>query len=122
MEKQCAGIKANGERCNRSADGSAGFCWGHDPKNAERRRRQASRAGRARPNKELQSIKARLSELADDVVEGRVETSVGAVTSQILNVYLRAISTELKVKEQQELENRLDELEALLAQRDRNAS
>ncbi len=62
-------------------------------------------------------IKRRLSELADDVLEGRVERGDGAVVSQILNVYLRAISVELKVAEQQEMEARLEELEAALERR-----
>lgn len=56
-------------------------------------------------------IKRRLSELANDVLEGRVERGDGAVVSQILNVYLRAISVELKVTEQRELIERLEELE-----------
>ncbi len=89
MCRQCLATKANGEACKGPAMSREGYCWAHNPKNAERRRRQASRAGRAKPNKELQSVKARLSDLAEDVLEGRVETSVGTGTSQILNVYLR---------------------------------
>jgi len=42
---------------------------------------------------------------------------VAAVASQILNVYLRAVSVELKVREQQEITERLEELERLLEQR-----
>jgi hypothetical protein len=65
----------------------------------------------------LVDIKRRLSELADDVLEGRVERGDGAVVSQTLNVYLRAISVELQVREQQEMEARLGELEAALKRR-----
>ena len=39
------------------------------------------------------------------------------MASQILNVYLRAVSVELKVREQQEITERLEELERLLEQR-----
>jgi hypothetical protein len=59
-------------------------------------------------------IKRRLSDLADGVLDGSVDKGVGAVTSQILNIYLRAVSVELKVKEAEEIEGRLGELETML--------
>jgi hypothetical protein len=82
--------------------------------------RNASRAGKSSPSRELAGIKRRLSELAVDVLEGSVERGDGAVVSQILNVYLRALSVELKVKEVTELEERLEELEASLERQDRS--
>jgi hypothetical protein len=94
--------------------GSDGLCWAHDPKNAERRRRGQSRGGKSKPSKELVSIKQRLSNLADDVLEGRQDKGVAAVASQVLNVYLRAVSVELKVNEQLELIERLEALEEVL--------
>ncbi len=117
MNRQCSGITREGERCARSVEGPNGLCWLHDPTRSEERRRAASKAGRSKPSRELVDIKRRLSELADDVLEGRVERGDGAVVSQILNVYLRAISVELKVAEQQEMEARLEELEAALERR-----
>jgi len=96
----------------------AEWCWSHHPDYEEARRRRASRGGkrggRGRPAGELQSIKQRLSDLADDVLEGNVERGDAAVASQVLNVYLRAVSVEMKVREQQELEERLTELEEAL--------
>ncbi len=85
-----------------------------DPKNAERRRRGQCRGGKNKPSRELLDVERRLSGLADDVLEGEVEKGTAAVASQVLNVYLRAIATELKVKEQEDLERRLEELEAAL--------
>jgi hypothetical protein len=91
------------------------FCVGHDPDQAEARRRRASkggkRGGRGRPQAELGDIKRRLSDLAEDVLEGRQEKGTAAVASQVLNVYLRAVSVELKVQEQRELIERLEALE-----------
>jgi hypothetical protein len=55
--------------------------------------------------------------LADDVLDGEVDRGTGAVVSQILGVALRAIDTELKVKEQQDLIDRLEALEAGLEAR-----
>jgi len=71
----------------------------------------ASRAGKAKPNREISEIKRRLSTLADDVLEGRQDKGVAAVVSQVLNVYLRAVSVELKAREQLELEARIEALE-----------
>jgi hypothetical protein len=95
---------------------NSAYCIGHDPDQAEARRRRASkggkRGGRGRPQAELGDIKRRLSDLADDVLEGRQDKGVAAVASQVLNVYLRAVSVELKAKEQAELVERLEALEA----------
>ena len=41
---------------------------------------------------------------------------MAAVASQVLNVYLRAVSVELKIREQQDITERLEELETLLEQ------
>ncbi len=111
MNRQCSGITREGARCTRSVEGPNGLCWLHDPTRSEERRRAASKAGRAKPNREIIDIKQRLSVLADAVLEDRVEKGTGAVVSQILNVYLRAISVELQVKEQAEILERLEQLE-----------
>src|SRR5829696_2990850 len=111
----CSGIRADGGRCKAQAMRNSAFCVGHDPDQAEARRRRASkggkRGGRGRPQAELGDIKRRLSDLAEDVLEGRQDKGVAAVASQVLNVYLRAVSVELKVQEQRELIERLEELE-----------
>ena len=111
MNSRCRGIKRDGEPCSLSANGPDGYCWAHSPRHAEERRRMASRAGKSKPSRELTGIKQRLSDLADDVLEGRQDKAVAAVASQVLNVYLRAISIEMKLKEQLELVARLEALE-----------
>ena len=117
----CSGIRADGGRCGAQAMRNSAYCIGHDPGQAEARRRRASkggkRGGRGRPQAELSDIKRRLSELADEVLEGRQDKAVAAVVSQVLNVYLRAVSVELKVREQTELIERLEALEEALVQR-----
>jgi hypothetical protein len=116
LASTCTATKRDGSPCTLPSYGSDGLCWAHDPKNAERRRRGQSRGGKSKPTKELLSIKQRLSNLADDVLEGNVDKGVAAVASQILNVYLRAISTELAVREQLELLGRLEALEGAAEQ------
>ena len=117
MAVRCAGIKRDNSPCTATVEPPQEYCWWHDPANAEKRRRAASKAGKAKPSRELAGIKQRLSDLADDVLEGRQDRAVAAVASQVLNVYLRAVSVELKVREQQEISERLEELETLLEQR-----
>jgi hypothetical protein len=116
LTSTCTATKRDGSPCTLPSYGSDGLCWAHDPKNAERRRRGQSRGGKSKPSKELLSIKQRLSNLADDVLEGNVDKGVAAVASQILNVYLRAISTELAVRKQLELLERLEALEGAAEQ------
>ncbi len=114
---RCAGTKQDGGQCTVIVNGSQTHCYQHDPKRAEERRRNASRAAKSKPSRELVGIKARLSDLADDVLTGKVDRGVAGVASQILNVYLRAVSVELKAREQLELTERLEALEEALEQR-----
>ena len=116
MAVRCAGTKRDNSPCTAAVEPPQRFCWWHDPANADKRRRAASKAGKAKPNRELAGIKTRLSDLADDVLEGRQDKAVAAVASQVLNVLLRAISVETKLKEQFELVERLESLEEGLEQ------
>jgi hypothetical protein len=113
---KCAGTKRDNSPCTATVEPPQRFCWWHDPGNADKRRRAASKAGKAKPNRELASIKTRLSDLADDVLADKVDKGVAAVASQVLNVYLRAMSVELRVREQMELIERLESLEEGLEQ------
>ncbi len=92
------------------------MCWAHDPRNAAQRKRITSKAGKSKPIRELINIKQRLSDLATDVLEGTVDKGDAGVVSQVLNVYLRAVSVELRVREQEQLIERVEELEALVEQ------
>ena len=112
---RCSGIRVDGGRCGAQAIRSSEYCVNHHPDYEDARRRRNSkggkRGGRGRPQAELRDIKQRLSDLADDVLEGRQDKGVAAVASQILNVYLRAISVEVKLKEVLEMEERIASLE-----------
>ena len=117
MAVRCGGIKRDGSPCTATVQPPQRFCWWHDPANAQQRRRAASKAGKSKPSRDLTNIKQRLTDLADDVLEGRQDKAIGAVVSQILNVYLRAVSVELKAREQLELTARLEVLEEALESR-----
>ena len=114
MIPQCAGIKRDGGRCAVVVGGSRTYCYQHDPANAEQRKRAASRGGKSKPNRELADIKRRLSDLADAVLDGTQNRASAAVAGQLLNTVIRAVGVELKVREQLDLIERVEELEGLL--------
>ncbi len=115
---KCSGITQAGTACKGIPIDGSQWCYVHHPDHAEERRRHGSkggkRGGRGRPQSELADIKQRLSTLADDVLSERVDKGVGAVASQVLNVFLRAVAVELKAREQLELTERLEQLEEAL--------
>ena len=61
---------------------------------------------------EVKAIKDSLSELAEDVLEGRITHGDAAVVNQLLNTRLRAIELERRIREQDEVLERIEALEA----------
>jgi hypothetical protein len=110
----CTSTKRNGEPCTLPANGPHGLCWAHDPKNAERRRKGASRGGKAKASREIPAIKALLSDLTEQVLAGELPTGPAAVANQLINTRLRAIEIERKVREAEELDARLEAVERIL--------
>jgi len=111
--KQCAAIKRDGSRCARIVGAGQSYCFGHDPQRADERKRNAARGGRAKSAGEIGRIKAQLQKLADETLSGEVDRGVAAVVNQIWGTYLSALRTEMKVREVEEHEKRLQELERL---------
>jgi hypothetical protein len=113
---RCAFIKPGGQRCGSIAMKGYDTCYGHRPDLAEERKRNASRGGRAggrgRGGGETGEIKALLSDLTEQVLAGELETGRAAVANQLLNTRLRAIELERKIREQEEVLERLEALEA----------
>ena len=110
--KKCHAIKQDGGRCERIVGQSQNYCYSHDPNRAEERHQAASKAAKAKnAGSELVEIKARLKEIAEDVIDGTLQTGQGSVVSQIYGVLLRAIEQERKIKELEEFEARIEALE-----------
>jgi hypothetical protein len=97
------------------------YCYVHHPDYQEERRRHGSRGGRrggrGRPLIAMQGIADQLQELADKVLSGELERADAAVSGQLLNYKRAAILGGLQVREQLELEQRLEELERVLEQK-----
>jgi len=119
---QCAGIKRNGGRCEVVVSGQQTYCYHHDPATAEKRKRVASKGGKSKPNTELAGIKARLSDLAEAVLAGEVDRANAAVAGQLLNTVIRVVGVELKVREQLELIERVEELEEIVERQNKRGA
>jgi DNA-binding IclR family transcriptional regulator len=117
----CSGIKVDGGGCKAQAMRGSEWCIGHDPDKAEARRRRASkggrRGGRGRPVVELAALRTESAEIRRRLLEGGEEglaPNVVAVAVQSLNTDARLVVAAPKAREQEELEQRLEELEELV--------
>ena len=113
---RCSHTYEDSSQCRRIVSAEQKYCYSHDPSRAGERRRNAARGGKAKASGELGRVKARLQALADMVEEGQMDRADAAVISQIWGTYLRAVSVEMKLKEQLELVERLESLEEGLKQ------
>ena len=118
---RCTAIKASGERCKGMAMEGSEWCWNHHPSYADERRRHGARGGkrggRGRPIAELGTLRDENADIRRRLLEGELLPNVAAVAIQSLNCDIRAVATTLKVKEQEELVERLEDLEEALEQR-----
>jgi len=61
----------------------------------------------------LGQAKRRIKDLVEDVIEGNIDRGKASIAFQGLGVLCRFIETERRLKETEELESRLEELEQL---------
>ena len=123
---KCSGITQAGTACKGILIDGSQWCYVHHPDHTKERKRHGKRGGhrggRGRPVQELARLQARFEELAEQVLEGKVEKSVGAVVGQLLNGARACMATRLKAVEQEELIERLEELESLMETRRRGSA
>ena len=110
MSRQCSFIKANGERCRGAATGQHGWCWAHDPANAEQRKRTASRGGRGKANREVTGLKEEIKTVIADVKAGELDRNDAAVIIQAYRALKDFIALERQVRETDELAAQIEEL------------
>jgi hypothetical protein len=116
---RCSGTKRGGGQCTAIVPPPQTYCYQHDPERAEEWGLNASRAARARHDPEIREIKKLLKDLYAGVLEGRVERAAAAVANQVANTRLRALEVERRIREADELEERLDEMEDVLEKAER---
>ena len=108
---RCAAVKPDGTPCERIVGASQKYCYAHNPDHQQARKRAASKAANSKPNRELQALKSRAAQLYQEIHSGKVEPRVGAVLVQLTNTQARILELERKIKETEELEERLETLE-----------
>jgi hypothetical protein len=94
-----------------SVRGAQEFCHLHDPSRTEERRRSASRAGRAKGNKEVADLKEEIKSVIGDVRTGELDRNDAAVMIQGYRALKDFIALERQVRETDELEARIVALE-----------
>jgi hypothetical protein len=118
---KCAGITRAGTACKGIPIDGSQWCYVHHPDNTAERRRHGSRGGRrggrGRPVAELGALRVENADIRERLLEGALQPGVAAVAIQSINTDIRAVSAALKAREQEELEDRLEELERVLEAR-----
>jgi hypothetical protein len=116
----CSSTRADGSRCQAQAIRGSKWCFNHHPDYEAARRRRAAkggkRGGRGRPTAELARLQRRFEELAEAVLSDEIERGAGAVAGQLLNGARACVRDALAAREQEELVDRLEALEAMLEQ------
>jgi hypothetical protein len=109
---RCTALKPDGTPCERIVGAAQRYCYSHDEARAGERRANASKAAKSKGSTgELSEVKAQLRTLADDVVAGNIDKGSASVAAQVLGVFTRVVEVERKIREQDELLERLGALE-----------
>lgn len=115
---RCQGVKANNAPCERIVSEGVVYCFSHDPSKAEQRRANASKAGKVGGvNHEIREVKGQLREWMGAVAEGRKDRGNISIAAQVAGVLVRYLELERRIKETEQLEARIEELEARYSQR-----
>lgn len=117
---QCTSTKPDGTRCLKEAPPNKDVCVMHDPAGAERRRRYAQKGGYVKAlgssplSQELAQVRAELHDLITELKDKTLTPAIGAVVIQGLNAKLRALEAERKVLIEDQVEQRVKDLEERL--------
>jgi hypothetical protein len=108
---RCAGTTRDGRQCTAIVKPPNEYCYQHDPARSEERKRNASRAGKSTGGREIRDLKKRISEVVEAVLEGSQDRGRAAVAIQGFNSLRGVLELERKIREVDELEARIEQLE-----------
>lgn len=114
MSALCPATKRNGEPCSLLATDADGFCWAHAPRHAAKRKEIGAKGGRGRVGSELVGVKAEIRDVIEAVRSEALERSTGAVIFQGYNILLKALDTERRIRETDELTREIGELREMV--------
>ena len=114
--KRCEALKGDGSRCRARAMEGYQWCYSHRPDLAEERSRNARRGGKAGGRgrsslSETAEAKRWIKGLVSQLLRGDVQRDVATACFMGLNVMARYIEVERRLKETEELEERISALE-----------
>jgi hypothetical protein len=107
---QCTATKLNGEPCENVAHGSQNVCWSHDPRNAEKRHKQASKAATAKADKEVREVKREIRDLIKAVRDEGFDPTAANAINRLYNTLLAYILAERGIYREEDLAVRIREL------------
>ncbi len=107
----CGGTTRDGRRCTATVEPPNAYCWWHDPANAAERKRAAAKGGRSKPGREVKGYKQEVRDLIAAVKAGEQDRADAAVMLQGYRVLKDLVELERKVRELDDFEARLAELE-----------
>jgi hypothetical protein len=122
LKQQCQAMKPDGSRCHAAALPDSDFCFFHDPSKAAERREAHAAGGRQNrmktldttvPDVEIKDCKdvvALLSETINQVRKGQIDPRVANSVGYLANQVVRVLA-------QDELADRIERLEQLVARR-----
>jgi hypothetical protein len=111
---RCVGSKPDNSPCERVVKASLTYCFAHDPARKEARHRNASKAARSKPGRELTEAKRDILDVIKGVREESIDRPVGAVVFQGYNTFLKALDVERRWRENEELARELEELREMV--------
>jgi hypothetical protein len=119
--KRCEALKGDGTRCQGRAMEGYQWCYSHRPDLAQERRRNARRGGKTGGRgrgglDETAQAKTWIKGLVVKLIKGEAERDTATAAFMGLNVLARYIEVERKLREQEELVERMDAIEEALEQ------
>jgi hypothetical protein len=108
---KCTGTKPDGTPCERIVKDSQKYCSAHAPENARKRSEVARRAGRAKPSREVKSLKVEVKQIISDVKAQQLRRADATAMLQGYRVLRDYIELERRIKETGDLEMRIAALE-----------
>jgi hypothetical protein len=122
LSAKCRGAKRDGSQCTVAVNPPQTYCWWHAPENSAKRQKAAARGGKAKASRVGKELHALLEDLTKRVIDGKLETSRGAVANQLIGTRIRLFEYERRLKELEELEARLEAVEGVLKGRQKRTS
>jgi len=108
---RCSGFKQDGSPCERIVSASQSYCFAHDPSKAEERSRNASRAGKRRPSREIASLKNEIRDYVKAVHKGELDRNDARAMFDGYKVLVALLRLERDVLLEDEITAKLEELE-----------